>query len=198
MRKLSDFLIINWKKVCQKYLRENTILIMFEVVLCKEQLPLPYHHMNFDENGRMNVNPQILCDIITHRYNDRIQPNIGLLIELYDIVKAYECKSIPDIPVAYVTVIFRYVVFNPPIGSVWEGLISKSTEEGISISLSFFKDIFVPYQNLPEGSEFDNSQEIWTWSSLDEESGESIPFTFDQGDTVRFRVCDVKYTQGNN
>ena len=79
---------------------------MFEVVLCKEQLPLPYHHMTYDSNGRMTVKPQVLCDIITHQYNDRVKPNIGLFIDLYDIVKATECKSIPDINVAYVTVFF--------------------------------------------------------------------------------------------
>lgn len=167
---------------------------MFEVVLCKEQLPLPYHHMTYDSNGRMTVKPQVLCDIITHQYNDRVKPNIGLFIDLYDIVKATECKSIPDINVAYVTVFFRYIVFNPPIGSVWEGSISNSNEEGIEISFSFFKDIFVPFQNLPDGSEFDSEQELWVWYSQDDEQ---TPFLFEQGECVRFRVCEVKYNQQN-
>jgi DNA-directed RNA polymerase III subunit RPC8 len=166
---------------------------MFEVVLCRDQLPLPYHHLKFAPNGLMTVDPSVLCDVITHRFNDRVQLNVGLLIDLYDIVRAYECKSLPDIPVAYVTVVFRYIVFNPPIGSVWEGLIAKSTARGISISMSFFKDIFVPYVNLPDGSEFDDGQEAWTWTATDEDGGDSPPVVFTQQEAVRFRVCEVKY-----
>jgi DNA-directed RNA polymerase III subunit RPC8 len=166
---------------------------MFEVVFCRDQLPLPYHHLKLGRDGLMTVEPRVLCDVITHRFNDRVQPNIGLLVDLYDIVRAYECKSLPDTPVAYVTVAFRYIVFNPPVGSVWEGLIAHSSPRGISISMSFFKDIFVPFVNLPDGSEFDDAQEVWTCTTADDDGGEPIALVFAQGETVRFRVCEVKY-----
>jgi DNA-directed RNA polymerase III subunit RPC8 len=166
---------------------------MFEVVVCRDQLPLPYHHLKFGPGGFMTVEPRVLCDIITQRFNDRVQLNVGLFVELYDIVRAYECKSLPDTPVAYVTVVFRYVVFNPPVGSVWEGMIVRSTPAGVSVLMSFFKDIFVPCTNLPDGSEFDDGQEAWTWSANDDDTGETIQFVFAIGETVRFRVCEVKY-----
>ena len=170
---------------------------MFEVVVCKDQLAIPYHHMKFGPDGRMTVDPQTLCDLITNRYNDRIQIRVGLLIDLYDIVKVTDVKSIPNAKCAYATCVFRYIVYNPPIGSIWEGLISGSTEDGISISMSFFKDIWIPYPNLPDGSEFNNTAKVWTWVSQDEESGEVIPFTFEQGEVVRFRVCEVRFQENN-
>jgi DNA-directed RNA polymerase III subunit RPC8 len=149
--------------------------------------------MTFGANGLMTVDPQVLADIIAHRFNDRIQPNVGLLVELYDIVRACECKSLPDISVAYVNVVFRYVVFNPPVGSVWEGKIASSNPEGISVCLSFFRDIFVPVANLPDQAEFDDAEGAFTWTSADEDGGDPIPFVFAQGEPVRFRVCEVKY-----
>ena len=166
---------------------------MFEVVVCREKIPVPYHHMEMGKNEMMKVHPQVLCDLITFRYNDKVQPHVGLLLELFDIVRAYECKSYPDVPTAYVTAVFRYIVFNPPIGSVWEGSIAKSTPKGIQIILSFFSDVFVPAVNLPDGSEFDESQEMWVWNSPEEEGMEPIQFAFAVGETVRFRVCEVKY-----
>lgn len=142
----------------------------------------------------MTVDPQILADVITHRFSDRVQPRIGLMLELFDIVKAEECKSLPDTLVAYVTTTFRYIVFNPPIGSIWEGIIAQSDENGVYINLSFFRDIFVPFGNLPEGVEFSETDETWMWSQEDE-GGEAVVFAFEVGEEVRFRVCEVQFPQ---
>jgi DNA-directed RNA polymerase III subunit RPC8 len=166
---------------------------MFEVVLCRDQLPVPYHRLKFGDDGLMTIDPQILGDVITHRFNDRVQLNVGLLVELYDIVRAYECKSLPDITVAYVTVVFRYVVFNPPPGSIWRGIIATCTSSGIWVALTFFKDTFVPAVNLPDGSEFDDAQEVWTWSSADDQGGDPVSFVFARDESVRFRICEVKF-----
>ena len=170
---------------------------MFEVVVCRDQIAVPYHHLVYDDNNRMTIKPQTLCDLITHRYNDHVEINIGLFIDLYDIVKVSEIKSIPDVKVAYATVLFRYIVFNPPVGSIWEGQIIKSSEEGITIMLSFFRDILVPYPNLPDGSEFDDTLKVWTWTSHDTDDEEAITFSFENGKMVRFRVCEVRYQETN-
>lgn len=170
---------------------------MFEVVVCKDQLPVPYHHLKFGKDGLMTIKPTLLADIITFRFNDRVQPKVGLMMELYDIVKAYDCKSYPDVNVAYVTAVFRYIVFNPPIGSIWEGIISQSNANGISIALSFFKDIFIPESNLPDGSVFDEKEGVWAWSAGGDPDIDT-PFVFAQGETVRFRVCEVRYPETGN
>lgn len=170
---------------------------MFEVVVCKDQLAVPYHHMKFDSHGRMTVEPQVLCDLLTHKYNDRIQLKIGLFIDLYDIVKVSEVKSIPDVKVSYATIVFRYIVFNPPVGSIWEGQITTSNEEGILVALSFFKDILIPYPNLPEGSEFNNAINLWTWTGPDADENEVVTIFFQTGKVVRFRVCEVRFQENN-
>ena len=166
---------------------------MFEIILCEDKIPIPYHHLiTNSQTTEINVKPQILLDIITQKYNDRVFPKFGLLIDLYDIVKAYECKSIPDIPVAYARVCFRYIVFNPPIGSVWEGSIINCNEEGIQLTLSFFNEIWIPFPNLPSGSEFSSTDNVWVYFASEEnEDNDNDKLFFDIGDTVRFRVCEV-------
>jgi DNA-directed RNA polymerase III subunit RPC8 len=161
----------------------------FEIIVCEDKIPLPYHHMKIDKNTKeMCVDPQVLCDIITHRYNDRVLPNYGLLIDLYDIVKAYDCKSIPDVPVAYARTVFRYIVFNPPIGSVWRACIDELNSDGMYLRMSFFHNIWIPWANLPEGTEFKDN--AWVWSDSTDEDNQ---YAYLAGEDVRFKVCEVKY-----
>lgn len=167
---------------------------MFEVVLCQENLPIPYHHFTLKEDGELTIDPVVLGNIIAQRFNDKIQPDVGLMIDLYDIVHVYECRSVPDTPMAYARTVFRMVVFNPPIGSVWVGDISSCNEDGIQITLSFFGDIWIPYLNLPLGSEYSDELSLWIWKSPDDDD-ESEQLYFDHGDSVRFRVCEVKYNK---
>lgn len=169
---------------------------MFEVILVEDKLPLPYHHMKMDPSTQeITVDPQVLCDIITHKYNDTVLPNYGLLIDIFDIVKAYECKSLPDIPVAYVRCVFRYIVFNPPIGSVWTAKISGTNEDGISLQMSFFNDIWIPWANLPENTEYEAKTNTWRFipNPDDDEDAEEAEYYFSEGSIVKFRVCEVKY-----
>ena len=54
--------------------------------------------------------------------------------------------------------------------------------------MSFFNSIWIPWANLPEGSEFKNGS--WCWCDPQDEDN---PFIYSIGDEVRFRVCEVKY-----
>ena len=168
---------------------------MFEVVLCEDKVPIPYHHLKPNHKTcEISINPQIVMDIITQRYNDCVHPGIGLFVDLFDIVRAYECKSLPDVSVGFTRVIFRYIVFNPPIGSVWEAKISSSNEDGIALTLSFFSDIWVPWPNLPHGSEFSATDNIWVYYSQEDSEADPDKLYFDHGDSVRFRVSEVKFS----
>ena len=168
----------------------------FEVIVCHDRIPVPYHLLTFAKNGLMTVDPKVLGDIIVNRYNDHVIQNIGLLIELYDIVRALECKAIPDTSVAYAHVVFRYIVFRPKIGSVWNGNILGCNEDGIFVYLSFFKDIWVPWDNLPPGSYYQGDK--WFWSSQNNEEVDGNPpepLEFGIGESIRFRVCEIEYHQ---
>ena len=48
---------------------------------------------------------------------------------------------------------FRLVVFRPFKGEVMLARIRSSTPAGINLRTEFFDDIFVPYEELPEGAE---------------------------------------------
>ena len=167
---------------------------MFSVCVCEETFPIPYHFLRLDKHGSFTAPDGVLVDTIAHTYNDKVLPNVGLLVELFDIVKACECKSLPDAKCAYLKVFFRYVVFNPPIGSVWEGQIMSENDEGIGLRLSFFGDIWVPWPNLPANSEFKSSEETWVWYYQDDDE-EYPPYYFDVGDDVRFRICEVRFSK---
>lgn len=55
---------------------------------------------------------------------------------------------------AYMTIVeFRMIVFRPFKGEVMLGRIRSSTPSGIHLRTDFFDDIFVPYEELPQGAE---------------------------------------------
>ena len=49
-------------------------------------------------------------------------------------------------------VIFRYVVFQPLVNEVLEGVISQSSSEGITVTMHFFSDITIAPDKLPNVS----------------------------------------------
>lgn len=48
---------------------------------------------------------------------------------------------------------FRMVVFRPFKGEVMLGRIRSSTPAGINLRTDFFDDIFIPFEELPQGAE---------------------------------------------
>uniref|UniRef100_A0A183C5M7 RNA_pol_Rbc25 domain-containing protein n=1 Tax=Globodera pallida TaxID=36090 RepID=A0A183C5M7_GLOPA len=83
-------------------------------------------------------------------------------------------------------VVFRYVVFQPMINEIFEGVILRSNQEGITISMQFFSDITV----APD--KFDETVQIWRWE-YQNENGDVTPFYMDPGKCVRFKVISVQY-----
>jgi DNA-directed RNA polymerase III subunit RPC8 len=73
-------------------------------------------------------------------------------------------------------------VFRPFRGEIIYGAIKHSTPEGITIDLEFTSEIFIPYQNLPENSSFNQAENVWVWNS------EGTELFFDKGEPVLFRV----------
>lgn len=48
---------------------------------------------------------------------------------------------------------FRMIVFRPFKGEVMLARIRSSTPAGINLRTDFFDDIFIPYEELPQGAE---------------------------------------------
>jgi DNA-directed RNA polymerase III subunit RPC8 len=119
---------------------------------------------------------------ITRLYANKVIPNQGLCITLYDILELGEPLVRPGDPSAYTKVRFRLVVFRPVLGQVLAGKVKSSSEEGVSISMVFFDDIHVPASMLPAGSFWSREEHVWVW-----ELGENKLF-IDVGEEIRFRV----------
>lgn len=84
---------------------------------------------------------------------------------------------------------FRLLVFKPFAGEVLVGRIRSCTEEGISVSLTFFDDIFIPSHCLQPGTAFNAEERLWVWNY----DGNELFMDLDE--PVRFRVLTQSFTE---
>ncbi|KAL6851275.1 DNA-directed RNA polymerase III complex subunit Rpc25 [Amphichorda felina] len=82
---------------------------------------------------------------------------------------------------------FRMVVFRPFKGEVMLARIRSSTPAGINLRTDFFDDIFVPFEELPQGAEYNHSEQLWIWNF----DGERL--FYDTHEMVRFQVIDEEW-----
>ncbi|KAG7122997.1 DNA-directed RNA polymerase III subunit RPC8 like protein [Verticillium longisporum] len=108
-------------------------------------------------------------DNINAKYANRVIQKIGLCICLYDLLWTSEGLIGHGTGLVNVNVEFRLVVFRPFKGEVMLGRIRSATPAGINLRTDFFDDIFVPFEDLPEGAEFNHRDQIWIWN-CDEET----------------------------
>jgi len=123
-------------------------------------------------------------DNINAKYANRIIQKIGLCICMYDLLWASEGLIGHGTGMVNVNVEFRLMVFRPFKGETLLGKISSATPEGIHVRTEFFEEIFVPYKELPENTEFDHNEQAWTWI-VDEER-----MYYDKNEMVRLQVVD--------
>ncbi|KXJ92004.1 RNA polymerase III subunit Rpc25-domain-containing protein [Microdochium bolleyi] len=123
-------------------------------------------------------------DNINAKYANRVIQKIGLCICMYDLLWASEGLIGHGTGMVNVNVEFRLMVFRPFKGETLLGKISSATPEGIHVRTEFFEEIFVPYKELPENTEFDHNEQAWTWI-VDEER-----MYYDKNEMVRLQVID--------
>ncbi|KAL9947505.1 hypothetical protein ACHAQF_005430 [Verticillium nonalfalfae] len=127
-------------------------------------------------------------DNINAKYANRVIQKIGLCICLYDLLWTSEGLIGHGTGLVNVNVEFRLVVFRPFKGEVMLGRIRSATPAGINLRTDFFDDIFVPFEDLPEGAEFNHRDQIWIWN-CDEET----QLFYDIHEMVRFQVIDEEW-----
>lgn len=126
-------------------------------------------------------------DNINAKYSNKVIQKIGLCICLYDLHWASEGLIGHGTGLVNVNAEFRMVVFRPFKGEVMIGRIRSSTPAGINLRTDFFDDIFVPFEELPEGAEYNHSEQLWIWNL-----GEDRLF-YDNHEMVRFQVIDEEW-----
>ncbi|KAI1339542.1 RNA polymerase III subunit Rpc25 [Xylariaceae sp. FL0016] len=124
---------------------------------------------------------------INAKYSNRVIQKIGLCICMYDLIWASEGLIGHGTGLVNVNVEFRMIVFRPFKGETLFGRISSATPDGLHIRTDFFEDIFVPYKELPESTEFDHNEQAWVWV-VDEDR-----MHYDKNEIVRFQVIDESW-----
>lgn len=128
-----------------------------------------------------------LSQEINRKYSNRIIPDVGLGISLYDVKSASDGLLKSGDGAIYIKTEFRLVIFAPFDGEVLVGWISSCKPEGIKVRMEFFDDIFIPKSMLFEGCHFIVKEQAWVWKQDDYE------LYLDINEKVRFRVEQSKY-----
>ncbi|KAK7757754.1 DNA-directed RNA polymerase III complex subunit Rpc25 [Diatrype stigma] len=137
----------------------------------------------FDKQSRIAIEHNINA-----KYSNRVIQKIGLCICMYDLLWTSEGLIGHGDGMVNVNVEFRMIVFRPFKGETILGKISSATPDGIHIRTDFFEEIFIPYKELPENTEYVHNEQAWTWVV----DGE--PMYYDKNEMVRLQVIDESWT----
>ncbi|KAI1176031.1 RNA polymerase III subunit Rpc25-domain-containing protein [Nemania sp. FL0916] len=134
----------------------------------------------FEQHSRVAIENNINA-----KYANRVIQKIGLCICMYDLLWASEGLIGHGDGFVNVNVEFRMIVFRPFKGEILFGTISNASPDGLKIRTDFFEEIFVPYKELPENTEYDHNEKAWVWVVSEDQR-----MHYDMNETVRFQVID--------
>lgn len=128
--------------------------------------------------------PTVACveAALERAFLDKVIPEVGLVITLYDIVSIGPGLVHPSEGGAHRDVRFRAVVFRPQIGEMLRGSVVRcEAARGVQVSLGFFDDIWIPSRCLPKGTTWDAKSGSFKWVPRPEE-GEEGEEAYDDAD----------------
>ncbi|PNW75723.1 hypothetical protein CHLRE_12g538400v5 [Chlamydomonas reinhardtii] len=128
-----------------------------------------------------------VTQVIEQRFVDKVIPNLGLVVSIYDVTNIEGGFVYPNDGAAFFTVQFRLVVFRPFIGEIIVGKLKSCSREGLRISLDFFDDILIPEHALQDPSFYDEAERLWVWKF------DGNDMYMDLQEPIRFRVHSVKF-----
>jgi DNA-directed RNA polymerase subunit RpoE len=137
---------------------------------------------------------EVVTDLVDEKYSNRVIPDVGLCVCVHSLDLIGAGDLYPGDGASHHKVFASLVVFRPLEGEIMEGVITSADERGMTISLGFFKDVWLPAHRLKEPRIFDQKEQLWVWQYVDEEGGAAQDFYFDKQQTVRFRVQAVRFT----
>jgi len=138
--------------------------------------------------------------LIESKYVDRVIPDVGLAIALYDIVSIKDAYIFPgDLRDsqgdAACRVVFRLVIFRPKINELVIGRVHSCSQMGIQVSLGFFHDVSVPANLLRQPAVFDERLRTWVWQ-YQPDGDHSTPshYPYRQDELICIRIKSVQFT----
>lgn len=129
---------------------------------------------------------KVLSDELNSRFANKVVLDVGLVICLHDIVEIGESYIYCGDGAIHTRCTYRMVVFRPQVGEVIVGTLKSSSKEGLIISLGFFDSIVIPPEQLNEPSQFNETDQTWTWNY--EDDGQTHTLALEIGEQLRFRV----------
>ncbi|CAH7675878.1 RNA polymerase III subunit Rpc25-domain-containing protein [Phakopsora pachyrhizi] len=148
-----------------------------------------------------NDRAKTLIAEVNRKYSNKVLPEVGLCIALFDLLYASEGKILHGDGCLYHNVEFTLAVFRPFMGESLVGTVKSSSPVGIRVSLKFFDDIHIPARSMQYPSAYDPSLNEFFWASeySDPEAAASMPtdllsYPEDQrlyvqvGQSIRFRI----------
>ena len=121
---------------------------MFILTRIKEKVRVDPN--NFDKSDQFQV---AIEDVLNEKYCDKVLPNVGLCITVYDVLEIGAPYIYPGDGGVHCEVVFRVVVFKPMIDEVICGkLIRADKEKGLILSLGFFEQVVIPPHLLQANS----------------------------------------------
>ncbi|CAI2354460.1 unnamed protein product [Caenorhabditis sp. 36 PRJEB53466] len=158
---------------------------MFILSELRDTVAIKPHQLNGDQQT-------VIKKRLNERLANKVVPDLGLCICVYDITEIGDSYILPGEGNCRARVTFRMIVFCPFVEEVIEAKVIGSSRQGLTLSVEFFEDIFVPAEKLPEPSVFDG--QVWYWEYAEDAEGEqSAPakLYMDPGKIVRFRTTEV-------
>jgi len=169
----------------------------------------------FDDDTLTNAHLEI-----DKKYPNRVIMDLGLVICRYGpAIKITQGQCVAGDPYAHHQALFRLIVFRPFVEEVCLGKILHSSSEGITVSVGFFSDIFIPAYWMLRPSQYDDNTGLWVWTpdydeeedddnqgdndndnnnDDDKEEKEENKFEMDIGSEIRFKVKAINFTRVTN
>lgn len=157
---------------------------MFKLVTVEDTIQIPPHLFGYARERAVE-------HIINRRLSDRVMPEVGLVIALWDIESLSAERLIPTSGEASVLARFRILVFAPFRGEALFARVRASTEAGLLAYLDFFEPLWIPSESLPKPSTFDAKDNVWVWRPTFD--GTQMEYFMDVNTDSVVRVNHVRY-----
>uniref|UniRef100_A0A1I7V004 RNA_pol_Rbc25 domain-containing protein n=2 Tax=Caenorhabditis tropicalis TaxID=1561998 RepID=A0A1I7V004_9PELO len=157
---------------------------MFILSLLRDTVAIKPHQLSSDQQ-------MVIKKRLNERLANKVVPDLGLCICVYDIKEIGDSYILPGEGDCRARVTFRMIVFRPFVDEVIEAKVIESSRQGLTLSIEFFEDIFVPAEKLPEPHVFEEDGQVWYWEYAQEDGEPPAKLYMDPGKIVRFRTTEI-------
>ncbi|CAJ0929471.1 unnamed protein product, partial [Mesorhabditis belari] len=127
---------------------------------------------------------------LNKRFANKVIIDLGLCICLFDLIEIGDTYLLPGDGRGHIKVKFRFIVFRPFVEEIIEAKVIASSKLGLTLSVNFFEDIFIPAHSLPAPHVFEENEQLWYWEYQQEDDEPPAKLYLDPGKVVRFRVVE--------